>query len=179
LPTAPFIVRRSYLIVVARGAARGASQVHDRGAQACASTAACGDAMLLHQEKSTRQTSRGTEQIQGKVTLAANLRRGGVAGRSYLMVVSRPLPTAPFLVRRRYLIVVPRPLPAAPLAVRRTYLTLVLRSVPRPLPAAARRCRIREEQSADEQRNRAIITSCMCTVQVNTRGDVPSKRWGR
>jgi hypothetical protein len=30
-----------------------------------------------------------------------------------------------------------------PLAVRRTYLTVVLRPVLRPLPTAARRCRIR------------------------------------
>jgi len=45
----------------------------------------------------------------------------------------RPLPTAPFLVRRRYLIVVPKVLPAAALAVRRTYLIVVLRFVLRPL----------------------------------------------
>jgi hypothetical protein len=44
----------------------------------------------------------------------------------YLFVVPRPIPAAPFLVRRRYLIVVPRPLPAALLAVGRTYLIVVL-----------------------------------------------------
>jgi hypothetical protein len=42
-------------------------------------------------------------------------------------------------VLRRYLIVVPRPLPAAPLVVRRRHLIMV----PRPLPAAPRRCRSR------------------------------------
>jgi hypothetical protein len=58
-------------------------------------------------------------------------------------VVPRPLPAAPFLVRRRYLIVVPRPLPAAPFLVRRTYFIAVLRPVLRPLPVATRRCRMR------------------------------------
>ena len=58
-------------------------------------------------------------------------------------MVPRPLPAAPFLVRRRYLIVVPRPLPVALFAVRRTYLVVVLRPVFRPLPAATlRHCRI-------------------------------------
>jgi hypothetical protein len=37
------------------------------------------------------------------------------APRMYLIVVCRPFPAAPFVVRRRYLIVVPRLLPAAPL----------------------------------------------------------------
>jgi len=59
------------------------------------------------------------------------------------VVCYRPLPAAPFLVRRRYLIVVSRPLPAAPLAVCRTYLIVLLRPVLRPLPAATRRRRIR------------------------------------
>jgi hypothetical protein len=58
-------------------------------------------------------------------------------------VVPKPLPAAPFLLRRRYLIVVPRPLPAAPLAVRLTYLIVVLMQMLRSLPAATRRRRIR------------------------------------
>jgi hypothetical protein len=48
------------------------------------------------------------------------LGRGGQAvapGSCLLIVVPRPLPTAPFLVRRTYLIAVLRSLPAAPLAV--------------------------------------------------------------
>jgi hypothetical protein len=44
---------------------------------------------------------------------------------TYLIVVPRPLPAAPFLVRRRYLAVVPRPLHAAPLAVCRTYVVVL------------------------------------------------------
>jgi hypothetical protein len=46
-------------------------------------------------------------------------------------------------VCNRYLIVVPRPLPEKPFLVRRTYLIIVPRPVPRPLPAATRRCRNR------------------------------------
>ena len=62
----------------------------------------------------------------------------------YLIVVPRPFPAAPFLVRRRYLIVVvSRPLLAAPLTVRRTYLVVVLRPMLRPLPVATRRRRIK------------------------------------
>ena len=83
-----------------------------------------------------------------------------------LVVMPRPLPTGPLVVRRKYLIVVPRPMPAAPrrylavvkkllpaalLVVRRRYLAVVpiplpvaplvvhrrcLIVVPRPLPAA-------------------------------------------
>jgi hypothetical protein len=57
----------------------------------------------------------------------------------YLIVVPRPLPSAPFLVRRRYLIAVPRQLPAAPLAVGRRCFIVVHKSVLRLLPAATRR----------------------------------------
>jgi hypothetical protein len=63
LPAAPFLERRTYLTLdrsaeaVAHGAARCASHVLDRGAQAGAQTAACGDATLPHQEKNTRQMS--------------------------------------------------------------------------------------------------------------------------
>jgi hypothetical protein len=38
------------------------------------------------------------------------------------VVLLRPLPAAPLVLRRRYLIVEPTPLPAAPLVVRRRYL---------------------------------------------------------
>jgi hypothetical protein len=54
------------------------------------------------------------------------------APRRYLIVVRRPLPSAPLIVRQRYLNVAPRPLPALPLALCRRYLAVV----PRPLPAA-------------------------------------------
>ena len=63
----------------------------------------------------------------------------------YLIVVLRPLPAAPFLVRRKNLIVAPRPLPSAPQSLCRTNLTAVLRPVLRPLPAATRRFRIRRK----------------------------------
>jgi hypothetical protein len=43
-----------------------------------------------------------------------------VAFHRHLAMVPRPVPAAPFLVRRRCLVVVSRPSPAAPLAVRRT-----------------------------------------------------------
>jgi hypothetical protein len=43
----------------------------------------------------------------------------------------RPMPAAPFLVRRRYLIVLPRLLSAAPLVVRRRYLIGMFRPLPR------------------------------------------------
>jgi hypothetical protein len=46
---------------VARGAARFASHVLDRGVQASNLTVSCSDATLLHQEKNTRQMSRGAE----------------------------------------------------------------------------------------------------------------------
>jgi hypothetical protein len=58
----------------------------------------------------------------------------------HLIVAPRPMPAAPFVVRRRYLIVVPRLLLVALLAVRRKYLIAVPRPVPRPLPAATQRC---------------------------------------
>jgi len=48
-------------VAIARGAARCASHVLDRGAQAGAKTISCGEAALSHQEKSTRQMSRGAE----------------------------------------------------------------------------------------------------------------------
>jgi hypothetical protein len=57
------------------------------------------------------------------------------APRRYLILVPRPLPAAPLVVRRRYLNLVPRPLPAAPLVVRRRYLIVVHRL----MPAATRR----------------------------------------
>jgi hypothetical protein len=47
--------------------------------------------------------------------VAARRLPAAVVSHRYLAVVRRPLPAAPFLVRRKYLIVVPRPLPAAPL----------------------------------------------------------------
>jgi hypothetical protein len=81
----------------------------------------------------------GTELFRGAQANARGatqvLDRGGQAAargswlslcHRYLVVVPRPLPAAPFLVRHRYWIAVPRPLPAAPLAVRRTYLAVVL-----------------------------------------------------
>ena len=46
---------------VARGAARCALHVLDRGAQGGAQIVSCGNATLPHQEKSTRQMSRGAE----------------------------------------------------------------------------------------------------------------------
>jgi hypothetical protein len=76
------------------------------------------------------------------IVVARRLQAAVVCHRS-LVVVLRPLPAAPFSVRRRYLIEVPRPFPAAPLAVRRIKLIVVLRPVPRPLPAATRHCRSR------------------------------------
>jgi hypothetical protein len=57
LPAAPFLVRRRFFDrgaeAVARAAARCASHVLGRGAQAGTSTVPCGGATLPHQEKST------------------------------------------------------------------------------------------------------------------------------
>jgi hypothetical protein len=54
---------------------------------------------------------RGTSAIPGiGLSRAASL----VVSRRYLIVVPRPLPTAPLVVRRRYLAVVPKSMPAAP-----------------------------------------------------------------
>ena len=47
--------------------------------------------------------------------VAARRLTAAVVCHRYFIVVLRPLPTAPFHVRRRYLIVAPRLLPAAPL----------------------------------------------------------------
>jgi hypothetical protein len=56
-----------------------------------------------------------------------------------LIMVSRPLPATPLVLRRRYLIVAPRPLPAAPLVVCRRYLIVVHRPLPAaPLPLCRR-----------------------------------------
>jgi hypothetical protein len=63
LPATPFLERRKYLTLdrgaeaVAHGAARCASHVLDRGAQAGAQTASFGDETLPHQEKNTQQKS--------------------------------------------------------------------------------------------------------------------------
>ena len=80
-----------------------------------------------------------------RIFLVVAVRRlpAAVVCQRLLTVVPKPLPAAPYLVRRRYLVVVPRPLPTEPLAVRRTYLIVVLRPVLRPLPAATRHCRIK------------------------------------
>jgi hypothetical protein len=69
MPAATFVVRRRYLLVVPRPspavplvfAAHCASYVFDRGAQAGAQTAACGNAAPSHQESNIRQMSRGAE----------------------------------------------------------------------------------------------------------------------
>ena len=45
--------------------------------------------------------------------MAARRLPAAVVSHRYLIAVPRPLPAAPFLVRRRYLIVLPKPLPAA------------------------------------------------------------------
>jgi hypothetical protein len=50
---------------------------------------------------------------RSSLIVAARCLPAAVVCYRYLIVVPRPLPTAPFLVRRRYFIVVPRPLPAA------------------------------------------------------------------
>jgi hypothetical protein len=81
---------------VARGAARCASQVLDRGAYAVAV------APLVERRRYLIAAPRPLP--------AAPL----VVCRRYLIVVPRPLSAAPLAAHRRYLIVVPRPLPAAP-----------------------------------------------------------------
>jgi hypothetical protein len=66
------------------------------------------------------------------------------APRRYLIVVPRPLPAAPLVVRRKYLILVPRPTPAEPLVERRKYLIVV----PRPTPSEPRRYLVALAQAA-------------------------------
>jgi hypothetical protein len=99
LPAAPLAVRRTYMIVVLRPVLRllPAATRH----------------FLIRRRPLGRCSQR-----QGI------LRQGGIVrrsfGRTYVIVVPRPVPAA--VVCHRYLIVVPKPLPAAPFLVRRSSL---------------------------------------------------------